>query len=80
VVTNLTEFFNRFRSLNIRSNDQLDELVGQCQDVVRGVEPQLLRDNRGLRQTVAQELTQVQNVLDDLLIDRPRRNILRRPR
>jgi hypothetical protein len=80
VVTNLTEFFNRFRSLNIRSNEQLDELVGQCQDVVRSVEPQLLRDNQGLRQTVAQELTQVQNVLDDLLVDRPRRNILRRPR
>ena len=80
IVTNLTEFFERFRSLNIRSNEQLDQLVGQCQDVVQGVEPQLLRDNQELRQTVAQELTQVQNVLDDLLVDRPRRNILRRPR
>jgi hypothetical protein len=39
-----------------------------------------LRDNRVLRQSVAHELTEVQNVLDDLLVDRPRRNILRRPR
>jgi len=47
---------------------------------VRGVEPQLLRDNQGLRQQVATELTQVENVLDSLLVNRPRRNILRRPK
>ena len=79
-VNNLSEFFQRFRRLNIRSNEQLDQLVDQCQSVIRGVEPQLLRDNQGLRQTVARELSQVQNVLDQMLVDRPRRNILRRPR
>ena len=79
-VGNLTEFFQRFRELNVHSNDQLDELVGQCQQIVRGVEPQLLRDNQGLRQHVAQQLSQVENVLDSLLVDRPRRSILRRPR
>lgn len=79
-VGNLTEFFERFRSLNIRSNDQLDELVGQCRQIVVGVEPQTLRDNQVLRTSVAAELAEVQNVLDGLLVDRPRRNILRRPR
>ena len=79
-ITNLTEFFGRFRCLNVRSNDQLDELVGQCQQIVGGVEPQSLRDNQVLRRSVAAELSQVRGVLDDLLIDRPRRNILRRPR
>jgi hypothetical protein len=64
----------------VRSNEQLDELVDQCQQVVRGVEPQLLRDSPGVRQSVAQELTRVQAALDTLLVDRPRRNILRRPR
>ena len=73
-------FFERFRELNVRSNEQLDDLVGQCQQVVQGVEPQSLRDNNVLRQSVASELNQVQSVLDDLLVDRPRRNILRRPR
>lgn len=77
---NLTAFFDRFRQLNVRSNEQLDELVQQCQQAVRGVEPQLLRDNRGLRQTVATQLGTVQSALDELLVDRPRRNILRRPR
>jgi hypothetical protein len=80
MVGNLTEFFQRFQQLNVRSNEDLDQLVNQCQGIVRGVEPQLLRDNQGLRQQVATELTQVENVLDSLLVDRPRRNILRRPK
>ncbi len=79
-LTNLTEFFDRFRQLNVRSSEQLDQLVGDAQRVIRGVEPQHLRDNQGLRQTVATELSAVQSVLDGLLVDRPRRNILRRPR
>jgi len=78
-IENLTGFFERFRQLSISSNDQLDELVDQAQQVVQGVEPQTLRDNHVLRQTVAAELSEVQTVLDDLLVDRPRRNILRRP-
>jgi hypothetical protein len=79
-VENLTEFFDRFRHLNIRSNDQLDELVVRAQQVVRGVRPQQLRDDQPLRQRVATQLSGVQSVLDGLLVDRPRRNILRRPR
>lgn len=78
VVENLREFFERFRHLNIRSDQQLDELVVQAQRVVRGVEPQQLRDNQALRQQVASQLSGVQSVLDGLLVDRPRRNILRR--
>ena len=79
-VGNLAEFFQRFGELNIRSNEQLDTLVADAQRIVRGVEPQALRNNRGLRQHVATELSRVQSVLDGLLVDRPRRNILRRPK
>ena len=79
-VTNLTEFFERFRTLNVRSNDQLDELVSNAQRVVSGVEPQQLRDSDSLRQQIATQLSSVQSSLDGLLVDRPRRNIIRRPR
>ena len=79
-VTNLTEFFERFRHLNIRTNEQLDALVENAQQVVRGVEPQQLRDSQQLRQEVATQMSAVQANLDQLLVDRPRRNILRRPR
>ena len=77
VVTKLTEFFDRFRRLNVRSNDQLDSLVSQVEDLVNGVQPQSLRENRILRESVATELSQLQPVFDGLLMDRPRRNLLR---
>ena len=80
MVGNLTEFFQRFRELNVCSSEELDNLVADAQRIVRGVEPQQLRDNQGLRQHVATELSRVQSVLDGLLVDRPRRNILRKPR
>ena len=79
-VTNLKEFFERFRSLNVRSNEQLDDLVQRAQNVFHGVEPQQLRDNSSLRQRLVTQLASVQSSLDGLMVDRPRRNILRRPR
>ena len=79
-ITNLTEFFQRFQRLNIRSNEQLDELVEQAQGIVLGVEPQRLRENLDLRQQIAEQLGTLQNSLDDLLVERPRRNIIRKPR
>jgi hypothetical protein len=79
-VENLREFFERFRHLNVRSSQQLDELVSQAQQVVRGVQPQQLRDDTSLRQQIATQLSSVQSVLDGLLVDRPRRSILRSPR
>ena len=78
-VTNLTEFFERFRTLNVRSSDQLDELVARAQQVIGGVEPQQLRDSATLRSRVVNQLASVQSSLDGMLVDRPRRNILRRP-
>jgi len=77
-VENLREFFSRFRQLNIRSNPELDELVNQAQQVVSGIEPQQLRDSVRLRQMVARDFEQIQASVGELLVDRPRRNILRR--
>lgn len=79
-IDNLTEFFQRFRQLNVRSNEELDELVNQVQRVVRGVQPQQLRDDASVRERVAERLSSVQPLLDGLLIDRPRRRLLRRPK
>src|SRR5262252_1208831 len=77
VVDNLTDFFERFRSLNVRSNQQLDDLVTQAQRAVRNVGAQDLRDSESLRTEVATRLSRVQASLDAMLVDRPRRRILR---
>eukprot|EP00913_Durusdinium_trenchii_P010894 g10223.t1 len=55
-IENLSTFFERFRQLNVRSNDQLDALVDEAQQIVQGIRPQTLRDDHSLRQTVAAEL------------------------
>jgi hypothetical protein len=77
LVANLTEWFERFRHLNVRSSPELDRLVAEAQDLVRGVTPQDLRDNDMLRQHVAAEMSRVQAQLDGMVVDRPRRRIVR---
>jgi hypothetical protein len=79
VVGNLDDFFGRFRSLNVRSNQQLDDLVAQAQRTVRNVGAQDLRDSESLRGQVATQLSRVQASMDAMLVDRPRRRILRNP-
>jgi hypothetical protein len=77
-VENLREFFERFRRLNIRSSPELDMLVEEAQQVITGIEPQQLRDSVRLRQMVARDFEQIQASVGEMLVDRPRRNILRR--
>jgi hypothetical protein len=76
-VDNLWDFFERFRTLNVRSNQQLDELVSRAQQAVRNVGAQDLRDSEAMRGQVATQLSRVQASLDAMLVDRPRRRILR---
>jgi hypothetical protein len=76
-VANLTEFFQRFRLLNVRSSDELDQLVERAQRVVQGVQAQTLRESADLRQHVATHLSRIQTEVDSMLVDRPRRRIVR---
>jgi hypothetical protein len=78
-IENLLEFFRRFRTLNVSSSEELEALVAQAQAVVSGVTPQQLRDSSTMRQQLSSQLSAVGATLDGLLVDRPRRNILRRP-
>jgi hypothetical protein len=77
IVGNMVEFFGRFRELNVRSNEQLDALVERAQTAIRGVGAQDLRDSDSVRQHVANQLAGVRSALDGMLVDRPRRRILR---
>jgi hypothetical protein len=79
-VTNLGDFFDRFAKLSIGTSPELDALVTRSRQVLTGVEPQVLRDSQAVRSRVADQLVQVQASLDGLLVDRPRRNLIRRPR
>ncbi|MFO0865665.1 MAG: hypothetical protein U0744_13600 [Gemmataceae bacterium] len=76
-VANLTDFFDRFKDLSVRSNDQLEELVGQAKKLVEGVAPENLRTDDRLRQQIALQLSRVQSSLDGMLVDQPRRRLVR---
>lgn len=76
-IGNLTEFFDRFKSLSVGSNADLDKLVDTARRAISGVDPQAVRDNSGLRQQVAAQLSAVSATLDQMLVDQPRRKILR---
>jgi hypothetical protein len=78
-VGNLKTFFERFRQLNVRSNEQLDELIASAQKLLEDVEPQQLRDSGSLRHQIRSQLGTIRGELDELLVDRPRRRILRAP-
>ena len=77
-ITRLHEFFQRFKSLSVNSNEELDRLVDTAQKALRGVGPQQLRDHDDLRQKVASQLSTVSATLEGLMVDRPRRRVLRR--
>lgn len=74
-IDNLQKFFERFKQLGIRSNEELERLVDQAQKAVAGVSPDDLRKQEGLRQTVAERLGEVQRVLDTLIVEKPTRAI-----
>lgn len=76
-VENLTEFFSRFSQLNVRSNADLDQLVEQARSILSGVGADRLRDASALRQHVATQLSVVQSEIEGLLVNRPRRAIIR---
>ncbi|MGB7160772.1 MAG: hypothetical protein WBD40_22095 [Tepidisphaeraceae bacterium] len=76
-VTNLREFFTRFRELNVRSNPELDELVDRARKLMGDVAPDDLRESAPMRERLAAQLAGVRTSLDELLVDRPRRRILR---
>ena len=76
-ITNLSEFFEKFKQLNVRSNPELDALVEQAQQLVHGVAPRDLRDNDGLRRRVAEEMGRVQALTEALIVEAPRRRIIR---
>jgi hypothetical protein len=76
---NLREFFERFRMLNVRSSADLEDLVQTAQRALKGAGPQGLRDDGHLRAHIATQLSGIQASLDGLLVDQPRRRVLRPP-
>ncbi|QDU89063.1 hypothetical protein Pla175_24490 [Pirellulimonas nuda] len=77
-VENLQAFFERFRHLRLSTSGELDELVEEAEAVLAGVRPEGLRTHTSLREQAAEGLGRVAQSLESLLVDRPRRRVMRR--
>jgi predicted phage tail protein len=74
-LTNLQTFFERFKSLSIGSNDDLERLVEDAQQAVQGYQPDWLEESQPLRDVVRGNLSQIQSALDALMVAKPKRKI-----
>lgn len=74
-VSNITEFFTRFKSLRIGDNAELDQLVERAEQIVGGIDVADLRKDGGLRASIATQMQTVQQALDGLVVERPIRAI-----
>ena len=72
---NLTEFFQRFRDLNVGSNAALDDLVTQAQWAVQGIDVKALRNDVHAREAIRSAMQNLGTQLDGLMVDRPKRKI-----
>lgn len=85
-VGNLLNFFDKFSTLSVRSNGQLDELVAKAKQLVDGVQPHHIRPDGGsttatqdvMRQHIANNMGEIAQSLVGMMTDKPRRRVVRR--
>lgn len=75
-IDNLKEFYDNFRSMNVRSNVQLENLIQQASNLVSGVDAKDLRTNTTLRQDIRTQMASVKTALDTMITNAPRRRVL----
>lgn len=76
-IENFQEFYQQFKKLNVRGSTELDALVSRANDLVAGVDQQELRNNSSRRQDLSAQMREVENALDDLVANQPRRRVMR---
>ena len=73
LVDGMNEFFVRFKTLNIGSNEKLTELVEAAEMLFNGVDPETLRKSQEMKTTVHTGLSELKEKLDEMLVDAPER-------
>ena len=76
-VENFREFFDRFSRLNVTGAAGLEQVVHHAESLLSGTSAEQLRSSSSVRRSVSAGLARVQSSLDGLMVDRPRRRVLR---
>jgi hypothetical protein len=75
-VENFKEFYDNFRRMNVRSNEQLERLIENANSLVAGVDPKELRKNEQLQTQLRTQMGDLKNSLDNLITNAPRRRVM----
>lgn len=73
LLENLNDFIGSFDARNLTNDDELTKLVAQVRSLVDGVDPEILRKDVTVRESVAKGMAEIQANLDGMMIDKPRR-------
>lgn len=79
-VTNLKNFFERFKHLNVNSNAKLDELVAEAEELLGGKEPKDLREDDDLRAVTQAGLAKIAAAIDEQVLMQPLRRKINKPK
>lgn len=75
-LTNLEEFFERFRNLSVSSNSELERLVDKAKATLAGVDVKDIRTSEETRAVLAQQMASLSAEIDQQLVTAPRRRII----
>lgn len=73
--TNLREFFDRFKSLGINNDQQLNELITDAENALGGTTMGQLKKSAAKRRDINESFKKVKDRLDDLVVSAPLRAI-----
>ena len=75
LVSNFQDFFSTFTDRNIFGDTKLVELAEMCEEIMDGVEIKDIKDNEQLKEEIAKELEEVEEILEKAMIRKPVRKI-----
>ena len=77
LVSNIRDFLSTFRDRNITQDSELESIVAQVEVLTDGIEPDLLREDAGLRDEVQKAFAGFSESLGGMIVDRPTRKLRR---
>jgi hypothetical protein len=70
---NVEDFLNTFSARNLADDSELQGLVTKARDVLRGIDPEILRNEDDTREIVRGGFEQINKQLDQMIVDKPTR-------
>ena len=75
-ITHFQEFQAAFKRMNVRSNQELENLIDRAASLVAGVSADGLRKDANKRDDIKNQMTTVRNALDNLIATAPQRRLI----